>query len=374
MRFVSSITWRLICALPLLAASGVEGAQPPHLQVGIALFGNGVQSLQTRSRIAGSEIEARFDRVLAPSLRTRLAAGALLEVGATDSRFQSDFLPRRVLRLRQAELEWAPFEILSLTLGALDQQRLESPLLIERQTFPGFRQELSGTVARVEWSLSAQQSIAADTSSTALLHPWNTSGTSQLPTFYLERAALGFSPNPHFGLKAHGSHFRFADLSTPSALQSAFMGNTIIGQVAANARYAYMFEGWEWGLGVWAQTGKLRPQLKFQAIANTGAPAEQSSGWRATLELAWQATPQVVITPSLNRFRMESDAAPAFYSDRTFGHSNRNGFGLGLNVALPKEKIAFEGSWVDARVLAPNGRQSDLQWLALQVSTNHDVL
>ncbi|MBY0371794.1 hypothetical protein K2X33_14010 [bacterium] len=340
------------------------------LVVGLKIYGSSAESEAAHSRVAGTEVEAAFQDALLPNVQLNLAGGVQIETGATQSRWAQEFQPRNVQRLREAVLQWKPFSVLALTLGASDQDRLGSPLLLQRQTFPGAQESV--TIPMGHWTLTAfaQQSVANDTSS---LQPW-ASGTQGLPAFYLERVGVAYSPSPELKASVQASHFAFHNLSGPNVWNAQYMGNTIQGKDAASAVFQYGYHGIDVGTSIKARLGRFSPELKATWLQNLGAPSGRSQGWRVTAGMDYEANSSFRFSPQMELFRMESDAAPAFYNDRVFGHNNRNGFGARLTAFWPQEGVEIFARWVHAGVIEAHPFQSGLDWVQVQLSAQYDVL
>jgi hypothetical protein len=350
-----------------LCLAAVEVPTPPTLQMGLALYGMGAESAQNQSRLAGTEIEATLTHSLSPQMQVRVAGGLQLETGASRARFQADFQPRQVQRLREAQLVWSPAQELRLIVGAVDQMRWQSPLLLQRQSFPALVETWDKKWGSFSLSLQAQQAVPADTSS---LQPWG-NWPSGMPGFYLERLTLGYSPSETLAVALSASHFLFENLSGPTAYQAQFLGNTVQGQDASST-YVYGFSGFEWAARVQGRWGRLHPLAKASLIQNAAAPRDKSIGWRFSGEVGWDASTTLRLTPQFEWFRVDSDTAPAFYNDRAFGHANRAGFGIAL-AADWQSGLGASLRWVHSNVLASNPYQSGLDWVQLQLSTQYAV-
>ncbi len=353
-----------------LAPACLWGAEIPatqSLRLGLALYGFGAQSEHNQSRIAGTEIEAALTQPLAPNVEVRVAGSVQLETGASRARFQNDFQARQIQRLREAQVTWNPIAPLRLVGGAIDQARWESPLLLQRQSFPAILQSFDQKWGAFSLSIQAQQAVPADTSS---LQPWG-NWPQGMPGFYMERVALGYSPSEQWGVTLNVSHFLFENLAGPTAYQAQFLGNTVQGQDAGTT-YVYGFSGFEWSAGAQGRVGNLHPKLHASLIQNAAAPRDKSVGWRFSGAVGWDASATLRLTPQFEWFRVDSDTAPAFYNDRAFGHANRAGFGAAL-AADWRSGIGASVRWVHSSVLASNPYQSGLDWVQVQLSTQYAV-
>ena len=360
----------ILISLAALFVVAAEAVTSPRLSVGLNLYGNTAESTASHARIVGTEVEARFEDQLSPHFHLKVAGGMQIEAGATQARWAEEFRPRNVQRLRQATLTWQPDALFKIVVGAADQDKLASPLLLQRQAFPAIQEAFDIPLGPWRLEIFGQQAVANDTSS---LQPW-ASGAQGLPAFYLERIGITWKPSETFSWNAYGSHFAFQHLGGPNVFASQFMGNSIEGTDATNAVYRYHFQGLEAGTVITARWGRFSPELRASVLRNTAAPRGRSEGWRLAASVDYQANEHFRLLPSLELFRMESDAAPAFYNERVFGHNNRNGFGLRVSALWPKDGLELQGRWVHSGVIDAHPFQSDLDWVQVQFSAQYDVL
>ncbi len=359
--------WALLLSGSALA---VPFPADSKLRLGLSLYGNAAQSTEAESRIAGTEIEASLSHSLFRDLSFQLTGGVQLETGAARSRWAQDFQPRQVQRLREAQVIYSPIPEIKLIAGAIDQQRWQSPLLLQRQSFPGIFQGFEKRFGRFSIALQAEQAIASDTSS---LQPWG-QWQQGMPGFFIERLGLGYAPSEDLSVSFLGSHYLFQNLQAPSALQSQFFGNTVIGSGPADARYVFPFQGYELGAQIKGRIGSVKPEFQASYMRNSRAPRGRSDGWRMTLQTPWEASPHFKLVPRFEFFRMESDVVPGFYNDRVFGHNNRNGFGASLGAEWPASGVQAVARWIHSDVIAAHPYQSKLDWVQFQLSTQYDLL
>lgn len=341
------------------------------LAVGVELFANGWQAEETQSRIAGAEVGLDFRRQLDQTVALRLAGSLQLEAGTTRARYHDEFKPRPQQRLREASLAWEPFRIGTLAFGSLDQDRWGSPLLVRRQSFPGFFEQLRLPLGPGELQLSATQTVATDTSSLQRWGGWS----SRLPSFSLERIEFRIPEERRAAFRVYASHYLFDAMSHAQAWEAQFLGNSVVGLAPETAQFRYAFQGFEAGtdLSVQAAPG-VRPFVALQGMRNNAAPRGAADGWRVSVGTVWQATTAMRLRPSFEVFRVESDASPAAFNTRTFGHNNRRGGSFGVEADWARDKIHADLRWTRASVLRASPLQSDAHWVSASVRLDYDVL
>lgn len=377
--------WRPLAVVSLLAAAvalaevpgttsletTLPAPKPAGLVLGLDLYGNGWESTVTQSRIAGAEVRGDYQRALGEGFSVALGASLIAEAGVARSRFTDEFRPRQGIRLREASFGWNGWEPLTFRFGALDQDRWDSPLLLRRQSFPGALERFAWTFGEVTVALAATQAIVNDTSTLQRWGNW----ASGLPTFFLERVSAEWKKSPRTRASVHASHFAFKDLSHQQAFDAQFLGNSVVGVGPETSSFRYGFQGFELGAEASAEilTG-LSPFIRGDLLWNNGAVSGRGTGWSVSLGALYERGDRFRLRPSFEFFRVESDAAPALFNTRSFGHANRQGWAASLGLELPKSGIRGQLQWVNADVIAATPLQTGATWVGFQLSMDYDAI
>ena len=349
----------------------LSAAPSKGLKLGFELYGNGWESSVTQSRIAGAEITGEISRPLGEAFTANLGLGLVLEAGMARSRFTDEFRPRQGVRLREASISWKPWEPVTVVAGALDQDRWDAPLLLRRQSYPSAYERFALPFGKFTVAFAAMQSVVTDTST---LQPWG-NWSQSLPSFFLERISVEWKHSARTLISVHGSHFAFKDLSHQHAYDAQFLGNSVVGVGPENTNFRYGFQGFEMGAeaSVELMTG-LSPFIRGDVIWNTTAANGRGLGWSAKAGVLWAQGDRLRFRPSFELFRVESDASPALFSSRVFGHSNRQGWAASLGVELPKSGLRGQVQWVSSDVIAATPLQAGATWLGFQLSMDYDAI
>jgi hypothetical protein len=333
----------------------------------MGLYGNGVSSPELSSQIAGAEFTGGFSRDFLPQLKTEISAGLQLETGTAQARFSDEFNPKQAFRLREASVQYNPFSFLKLGVGALNQDRWQNNLLLNKRTFPSLEESVSMGAGAWALSLTGVQSIASDTST---LQPWGNWNVG-LPHFFMERLGVEHSLTK-VKTKAWASHFLFENLPTAVAYQSSFLGNTVRTLGPSLSDFAYGFQGVELGTRQDIFIDTLTCSWGTKWISNLHAPAGGARELWSRVSIPISSG--INLVPEARIFLIESDAVPAFFNDRTTGHTNRRGYALRLGMEWLKEQLEVVGEFSDSRVVVPDSHQNDLVWLQFLLRTHYEIL
>lgn len=330
--------------------------------------GTAVESINQQARTTGVVAELDWEATVGTMFSTHIRGGALLETGAHRTRFNDEFAPRQGLRLREAALRFNPIRSLTVSVGAIDQNRWENRLLLQDQSFPSLMQEAVFESGDWTLALSAQQAFVADSS---LVQPWGEwqQGPAQ---FFMERVAVTWGKQPREHASLHISHFTFADLSSALADRSRYLGNRIEGLGPIASRFASAFSGVEAGLSARIPLGRFTPHATFDGVTNTLA-AENDLALRAEVGVGIGFA-DFDVQPYAEWFAIQENAVPAVFNDRALGHTNRSGYGAGARFTLPKEGIEATLRWTHAPRITPRFEQSDLDYVSARLIVRTGLL
>ncbi len=351
---------------PLVLASLVASTSlvASELALTLEVAGKGVQEQYNQSRFVGASLIGSFTTDVTPYLQGHVRAKVRLDQGSSRSTFFDAYGPRQQLRLEEAALLWEPQETFRIRLGALNQDRLDVPSLIDSQTFVAAMEEADfGKYL----TLRAQQALPSTPNG---LLP--TTGTdSTFPSFFWTQ--LTVHAEGALRPRLWVAHFAFLGLPAEVAHPGRFMGNSVSGGAAAFSTFDSRFEGL--GLGgslEWAE-GWGSPSLSAYALFNPHA-SETGGAQVVRLTNTWVERPAWRLRSELSAFRVEADATPAFYNRQEWGHSNRFGFEAGLMAEMIKEKVSLGASFTHATPLRQTPFQDEFFYLQLLFQKTYDFL
>jgi hypothetical protein len=218
---------------------------------------------------------------------------------------------------------------------------------------------------RVE--LSAEQAIA-----TATVFPDVPSqrGADAVPAFFLERLTVSHAA----GIEAHLSHFAFNNLAESTAYKGRLHGNSGMGMGPAGSQLTYAFQGIEAGASyLLPEIGNLSPRLTASGVLNTAAPSDRNRGYSLGASLGIPVHGKISVTPRFELFQLQSDATPAAYNMKNWGHANRHGFAVGADVDFG-DGMSAAASYIHGNVISGNPYQSDIRYLILSFRSTYEIL
>ncbi len=322
------------------------------------------------------QIQSRFHYRFHPRLQVLTAFDLNFSSEREQTSFANTELEGRGLYMRQAELEYRPWDAIRLSAGAIPQGccYLSELVISPYHAFPGLTQSLTVPISR-DWSLEvkAQQSI-----------PTSRSQSSQrlekepLPYFLTESLALNWSATEDLQLQSYVTHYQFVDMPSRVAFISGQRGNDLpAGATPASARFAYGFNGLVWGLSSqWRLAPRFELQAGLESVHNLSAPTsfgrgELVRGGGKVDFASFEITPEVFV------FYNESDTTVSAYNSGSLGHNNRKGVGLDLGLSFKNLGFSLKGSYVRSDLINQQdssfGRslQVPQQYFFIKLETHH---
>jgi hypothetical protein len=325
---------------------------------------------QNEGLISHLGLSARIGYQLAPWLRAKIEPKADFYSARAQERSQSDAYQNR-LGLAEGYVSLEPIEYFELRAGTHSQKHLESPLLVSGgRAFPGLQEIVRipmGKLGKIE--LIAQQVVPTSYSNNSLREE-----KESLPSFTTESVHLTLTPNRRTKLSAFGGHYRWSNLPSAVAFNSAQLGNSVEGEVAPGAGFSYQFEGFFGGTKASARLHRhLELAASFKRAQNTRADS------RVADSQMWEVAPLIKtrdldITTSYGQFMNEADVTPAFYSSARFGHTNRAGQSAGVKLDFKKYDFAINGEWVQSLPINVDPFQQALTTIAVWLEIDYAPL
>ena len=141
------------------------------------------------------------------------------------------------------------------------------------------------------------------------------------------------------------------------------------------AQFKYPFYGYDLGARVrFNLFHNLDVELKTDVLWNMGA---KEHGWGRSLVLGLyiQTSPNLVLVPSLEHFFNEKNAAPAYYNEPRYGHSNKNGWILGLKSLFDKYNFYMNLQYGVIRSEEPfKSTEGHSNYIQLSIGTNYEAI
>ncbi len=331
---------------------------------------NFVDNKQVEAQVFGITGLLDIKSQLLESLAADISVGFTTEVGSSNAFNNIDeFAPRRQWRLRRAFLKWDPLSFLTARAGAINQRDYDAPLLVTRTAFMGVQQELNFQITKdYRFWIRAQQAIPNNLNLTQRIGVVE-DGT---PTFLMETVGLELGGDI-LAFKAQGGRWSYDSLSTGTAYQSQFLGNSIRGGSRLVSSFIYRYSGYT-ASGVIRMHFSDNIGLKIfgQFLFNEEAPEERNMGQFLKTALILGH-----FQPSFLFFRNESDSSPGFYNSAFFSHNNHEGYSVELRYTDPyddnENKVEAYINYVDSSPIKFSPFQSDTKKVAFSLSLPYDL-
>ncbi len=332
-------------------------------------------ALETQSaQVGGFDLFAESKYQLLESLEARVFLRGKFESGRSQS-FFGDIEPSNGILVREAAIKYTPAYFFNAKAGVINQDWLDMPLLVFRQSFPGVNAEVSYPITE-ELKVGFVSQFLIPTSQT--LAP-RTVGAEATPTFRTQSLYLKWADR---SLSAYlsGNLYSFKDLPSKVAFESQKYGNTLytgnggpaIGGVN-NSLFNYGFKGWFTTAGFnYRMNSIFEPFAYLNVIQNSEAPDTFNNGQVIGAGTKIH-TNNYVFSLFYENFFAESDVVPAYYNAWAYGNTNGKGDGLEFGIQLKKKNFRIRAQYYRADVINPgDDLQQNQQYFYLGVETGYD--
>jgi hypothetical protein len=313
------------------------------------------------SRGTSSNVETHLSYQIDENLKLNFWPGANFSSGQQASRDQVNVLANTIyVKEASAELKYTSF--LDIKAGALNQKEFLPGLSGQAKAFPALGVRASFLpLSTFDVEVLAQAAVPTSTGLATNSSELQSSST-------LLSATINFAIKSSAGASAvlSYSHFSFNDLTSSSAFDSAYRGNSVNRLSSSAYGFVYGYQGDE-VLFRTSYSGELF-DIKGKAglVKNSLAPSQLNQGFFVSVEPGLKINEKNLLRVIASSFRVESDAMVAVFSDATFGRTNRSGGRLG--IALEKKQYSWQLLYTRSDLIASNAFQSSDESLALDLA------
>jgi hypothetical protein len=314
-----------------------------------------VEAQDIKARIFGYNIRVQINDKITSDFKLFFGATIALETGSNEVvGTVAEFEPNESISLNEGGVHYQPIQLLEFRVGALNQARFQSPLLIGSNAFAATEEKINFG----SFYFMAQQAIPSNNKLSKRLGTVET-GT---PYFSTETIGLKFGRKSLFQLEL--SHYSFKDLSSDVASKSETFGNSVSG-IGAAKKFNYGFDGYNVTLLSKYQFGKNAISLGGQYLSNEDAPSDRNMGYLAILGFKRNLYGFYV-----ESFKNESDTSPGFYNSKYYGHNNMQGTGGTFKVESKTFNLNLR--YVDMKPIEANAIQAKTQIVSFNLSKSYD--
>ena len=236
-----------------------------------------------------------------------------------------------VIQMYQGFFEIRPAERFSLQIGSINQDYLNSPLLVSDQAFLSALLAYSYIKEKYEVQTVLQQSMPS------VVNSFRRNNEIADTPYFTSLFTYGeWIPSDYYSFKGHVTGFYFNSLPSFIAYQSKSYGNTISG-TRSSADFTYSYYGFNFDFSSQIRiTPKVYLSFGYNGLMNVGAPIEKAWGERVYGILDMDLWKFAKIYSRIEYFYNNSDSAPAYFNSEMYGHNDRTGFLVELKSFFPK--------------------------------------
>ena len=291
--------------------------------------GSLLSNVESKERLMKVKLYGKFDLELSSSLSARFEPYLVIKEGEIQRRFVRP--ESSVIQMQAGFFEYKPTTGINFQLGAINQDYLNSPLLVSDHAF------LSGLFGWLHIRKKYEVQVVLQQSMPSVVNSFKRYSEIEKTPYFSSLFVYGeWLPSDYYSFKAHTTGFYFTDLPAFIAHQSKNYGNSIIGE-RARAHFAHSYYGVNFDV---SSQVKVLPEmylsLGYNGLLNFGAPFEQAWGERIYGVLDMDFWKFAKLYSRLEYFHNNSDSAPAYFNSEIYGHNDRKGMLAELTAFFPK--------------------------------------
>ena len=285
---------------------------------------------ESRERLMKVKLYGKFDLEFNSYIFARFEPYLVVKEGEIQSRRLTR--SESAIQMNQGFFDIRPEEGFSVQIGAINQEYLSSPLLLDNYSFLSALFSYSYIKEHYEIQTVIQQSMPSVINSFR-----RNNEIADVPYFTSLFTYGEWIPSDYYSFKGHVTGFYFTKLPSFIAYESKSYGNTVIGNGQSSTEFAYSYYGVNFDI---SSQLKIIPEMYvsfgYNGLRNFDAPFDKSWGERVYSVLDMSFWKFVKLYSRVEYFYNNSDSAPAYFNSAIYGHNNRKGFLMELKAFVPK--------------------------------------
>lgn len=302
---------------------------------------------------------------LIPELKLKLTPLARFWSARDQDRFKDDDNDSFIF-LTDAYVGLEPVRWLELRGGMLSQRVLRTSMMVSNwATFPGVQTRLKSEVGpKASAELIHQYTIPTSKSGSG-----DREKSEALPAFQTLHLDVRSNALDGWELEAYGGYYEWSKLPSKVAIQSAKMGNSYVdGELVT--KFTRGFRGYFGGGEACYCKGPVGFAVEYKRMTNIEADANAADGQWIGGGPRFKFR-DMELDLRVRSYFIESDSTVAYYNKSRLGHTNRVGENIEAYLRFPKQRFAVYGEMYNARPIARDVNQRDLQSLFFGVETDN---
>ncbi len=313
-------------------------------------------------------VDSTLQLRLMPSLQVRATPVAKFLSSRLQAKNPSDDFVSNQIYVDDFYLQYSPADVVEVRAGAIGQEFLDSPLLVDKhRAFPGGFEAFHFSFSEnSRLSLIAQQLVPTSRSLNI-----ERDSREPLPVFQTQTVHFEMQPTEDWSIGVFGGHYSWRNLPSKTAFYSQQIGNAPTSELPTNAKFRWGFDGFVGGAKTSYKFERdYGLELAFGRIINTAAPSDRRNAQTITVTPSYDQKFWKLELAYMYYFN-ESDTTPALYNPARLGNNNREGQAAQLKLNLKKYNFSIVGSYVQAEIINFDPNQQRLTYFGLGVETDY---
>ena len=262
--------------------------------------------------------------------------------------------------LNELSMNYEPIENIKVSVGAINQNHLDSPFLVSNLSFPGIMGIAQVKTEALKFGYKGQRLIPTSTS-------FDTDRTEKeaLPLFQTQGLFADYKVHNNFEVGGQVNYFSFSELPSVVAFESQIMGNDVTGIEIGDSTFTEEFSGYSqsyYAKGMF--TKNIGAQLNISVVENENTLDGDNRSQFVETGMTFKFK-NFDLIPSYAQFYAEPNVSPAFYNTRMLGNNNREGVRYSLRTNFKTINLNVIASYINAKVLNQSIYQDDLDSVRL---------
>ncbi|GIL18649.1 MAG: hypothetical protein BroJett040_24000 [Oligoflexia bacterium] len=234
------------------------------------------------------------------------------------------------IELKNAALMIQPYSGGSVLLGALNQQKTHTTLLVDDKAFPAAKLILGNNPQSLnQFGGYGQAAIPSAASSTNSSHD-----TEKNPSLSAVGIYYNFN-DVYLKWKNKVGRFQYRSLPLSVSTKSVLIGNSGVSTSGTDMLFAHDFEGTEFQTQLDWTLSKIEFTIKGESVKNDKAPSGSNEALLGKISGIYRMNRHWAIVPEYTYYRIQEDAVVAYYNG-SFLNSNYAGYKGGLGLEWSK--------------------------------------
>jgi hypothetical protein len=318
-------------------------------------------STKTANYSEGKDTASQVQFGFSPILKFEFSPSFVIDADTTmnlsSSRVQSRYnnQSNNNFILNELSMNYLPVDFAKLSLGALNQNHLNSPFLVSGVSFPGIAARVEKKFTNFTIGYKGQNLIPTSTSLDS-----DRTDQEKMPGLVTQGVFANYKLKEAIQLGGQINLFNFSNLPSIVAFESKRLGNSVTGIASGDSHFENEFSGISASYYTNIKyNNSFEQNLSLSIVENGQTSSGNNRAQMIETNISYK-TESINFIPGVGVFYAEPDVSPAYYNTGLLGHNNRQGLKYSLRTEFNKMNLAVEASYVDSKVINTSVYQDDL--------------